>query len=139
MAWLSRQGVALDEARVFAREAMSVIDDVRFAPAFGPSSRAEAPIVGEAAGKAVRGVVDRLAVDNERVMVIDFKTDRPAPIDADGAPEPYVLQLALYREVLRSIFPGKHVSCALLWTEAPHLMELPDTRLTAAFEAFARG
>jgi ATP-dependent helicase/nuclease subunit A len=104
---------------------------------FSLTSRAEAPIVGVVNGKAVRGVVDRLAVEKDRVLVLDFKTDRPAPTDAAAAPDSYVMQLALYREVLRKIFPGKAVSCALLWTEKPHLMELPDARLDDVFATFA--
>jgi ATP-dependent helicase/nuclease subunit A len=138
-AWLKRQGVEENEADAFAREALAVIADPRFAMVFAPSSRAEAPIIGEAAGRAVRGVVDRLAVDDKRVIVLDFKTDRPAPADAAAAPDAYVLQLALYREVLRQIFPGKAVTCALLWTEKPHLMELPEARLDDVFATFARG
>jgi ATP-dependent helicase/nuclease subunit A len=138
-AWLARQGADEAETEAFAREALTVINDARFAAVFSQSSRAEAPIVGEAAGKAVRGVVDRLAVDDKRVIVLDFKTDRPAPTDAAAAPDSYVLQLALYREVLRKIFPGKVVSCTLLWTEKPHLMELPEDRLDSVFATFARG
>jgi ATP-dependent helicase/nuclease subunit A len=137
--WLKRQGADDAEAESHAREALSVIADPRFAAVFSPSSRAEAPIVGEVAGKAVSGVVDRLAVDDKRVIVLDFKTDRPAPMDTAAAPDAYVLQLALYREVLRKIFPGKIVSCALLWTEKPHLMELPESRLDSVFATFARG
>jgi ATP-dependent helicase/nuclease subunit A len=135
-AWLKRQGAEDSEVDAYAGEAVKVIDDVRFAAAFGPMSRAEAPIIGEAAGKAVRGVVDRLAVDGDRVLVLDFKTDRPAPQNAEKAPRAYVLQLALYRDVLRRIFPGKRVECALLWTEAPVLMVLPDVLLDAALQQF---
>jgi ATP-dependent helicase/nuclease subunit A len=138
-AWLARQGVNEEDARLYAREAMNVIEDMRFAALFGAKSRAEAPIVGVAAGRPVRGVVDRLAVDDERVMVLDYKTDRPAPHDAADAPRPYVTQLALYREVLRAVFPGKRVECALLWTESPRLMELPQAQLDAAFAQFAGG
>jgi ATP-dependent helicase/nuclease subunit A len=137
--WLTRQGVAEADADAYANEAIKVIADPRFAAVFAPSSRAEAPIVGEAAGRAVRGIVDRLAIDDGRVIVLDFKTDRPAPTDADTAPDSYVLQLALYREVLRKIFPRKIVSCALLWTEKPHLMEMPEARLDSVFATFARG
>ena len=137
-AWLQRQGAEEAEIESYAREALGVIDDARFAAAFGPQSRAEAPIVGEAAGKAVRGVVDRLAIDGARVLVLDFKTDRPAPQKVENTPDAYVLQLALYRDVLRKIFPGKTVECALLWTEAPLLMELPETRLDAALQQFQR-
>lgn len=138
-AWLARQGVAPAEADAFVREALAVIGDIRFAAVFGPQSRAEAPIVGTVAGKSVRGVVDRLVVEDARVLVLDFKTDRPAPSDAVQTPDAYVLQLALYREVLRAIFPGRSVACALLWTEAPLLMDVPDARLHAVFEAYRRG
>jgi ATP-dependent helicase/nuclease subunit A len=137
LAWLTRQGVEQSEAEGFAREALTVINDSRFADVFAPLSRAEAPIIGEVRGRAVRGVVDRLAVEKDRVIVLDFKTDRPAPTDASAAPDSYVMQLALYREVLRQIFPAKIVSCALLWTEKPHLMELPDSRLDDVFATFA--
>jgi ATP-dependent helicase/nuclease subunit A len=135
--WLKRHGAGPEEADAFAREALKVIAD--FATLFGAASRAEAPIVGEVEGKAVRGVVDRLAIDDESVMVLDFKTDRPAPANPENTPEAYVLQLALYRAVLRKIFPQKAVSCALLWTEAPRLMIVPQALLDAALHRFARG
>ncbi|MEQ1811636.1 MAG: double-strand break repair helicase AddA [Terricaulis sp.] len=137
LAWLTRQGAEEAEADQFTREALSVINDKRFAAVFSLTSRAEAPIIGEVCGKAIRGVVDRLAVEKDRVLVLDFKTDRPAPTDAADAPDSYVMQLTLYREALRKIFPGKTVSCALLWTEKPHLMELPDRRLDDVFATFA--
>jgi ATP-dependent helicase/nuclease subunit A len=137
--WLSRQGVGETEAAALARESLAVVNDSRFAAVFAVESRAEAPIVGIVGGKAVNGIVDRLAIEADRVLVLDFKTDRPAPADVAQAPESYVLQLALYRAVLRNIFPLKTVSCALLWTEKPHLMDLPEASLDAALEAFLRG
>jgi ATP-dependent helicase/nuclease subunit A len=138
-AWLKRQAATDDEIEAYAREAMSILNDPRFAMLFGPMSRAEAPIVGMAGTRPVRGVVDRLAVDDERVMVLDYKTDRPAPTKSADAPLAYVTQLALYREVLRALFPGKRVDCALLWTERPLLMELAPTQLDAAFAQFRGG
>jgi ATP-dependent helicase/nuclease subunit A len=138
-AWLKRQGADANDVEAYTREALSVIDDPRFAAAFGPQSRAEAPIIGLAAGKAVRGVVDRLAIEADRVLVLDFKTDRPAPKSAEKASPAYILQLALYRDVLRNIFPGKRVDCALLWTEAPLLMPLPEALLDAALQQFLQG
>lgn len=137
--WLARQGVGAADADAYARESLSVLDDARFAAVFGPNSRAEAPIVGALGDMAVRGVVDRLAVDDERVIVLDFKTDRPAPATAEDTPDHYVLQLALYREVLRKIFPGRNILCALLWTEAPLLLELPKSRLDAVIQPFLHG
>lgn len=138
-AWLMRQGVSDEDAVLFTREALAVINDARFAPLFGSNSRPEQPIIGDVDGRLVRGIVDRLAIDNERVMILDYKTDRPAPENSDKAPDAYVVQLALYRNVLRKIFPGRPVTCALLWTETPHLMALPDARLDAALHALQRG
>jgi ATP-dependent helicase/nuclease subunit A len=78
-------------------------------------------------------------VDDARVIVLDYKTDRPAPTDPAKTPEAYLMQMALYRAVLQRIFPEKAVSCALLWTETPALIELPQGSLDAAFASFARG
>ncbi|MBY0565743.1 MAG: double-strand break repair helicase AddA [Hyphomonadaceae bacterium] len=137
--WLERQGCDPTEIEAYATEALAVLDDQRFAAVFGPRSRAEAPIVGEARGKLVSGIVDRLVVDDARVIVLDFKTGRPPPADVADVPASYALQLALYREVLRKIFPAKPVTCALLWTEKPLLMELPPSQLDDVFTTFASG
>lgn len=129
LSWLTRQGQDEKTAARLAEEAMAVLNDSRCAAAFAPGSRAEAPIIGEAGGRVVRGIVDRLAVAPDSVLVVDFKTDRPAPPRAEDAPEPYVQQMALYRAVLRQIFPGRAVRCALIWTDGPHLVELPEAQL----------
>ena len=139
LAWLARQGVPEADARAYCSEAMAVIAHPRFGALFGPESRAEAPIIGAWEGMAVRGIVDRLAVRDADVLVLDFKTDRPSPQDASKVPPPYLQQMAIYRAVLADIFPRKAVRCALLWTETPHLMELSDAQLDAALAGAPRG
>ena len=66
-----------------ADAAFGVLDDPMFAAVFGPGSRAEVAVAGQArglpAGMAVSGQIDRLVVEDARVLVIDFKTNRPAP------------------------------------------------------------
>ena len=47
-------------------------------------------------------------------------------------PPAYVLQLALYRALLQPLYPGKKVSAALLFTEAPRLIALPARRMDDA-------
>jgi ATP-dependent helicase/nuclease subunit A len=136
-AWLGRRGASEEEAARHVQEALTVM--ARFPALFGPLSRAEAPIVGMAAGRAIEGIVDRLTVEETQVTVLDYKTDRPAPAAAAAAPPAYVLQMSLYREVLQQIFPGRNVVCALLWTEAPLLMWLAPAQLEAAFLAYQRG
>ena len=87
------------------------------------------------AKRLVSGMIDRLAVTENEVLVIDYKTNRPPPTTLDEVPSAYVLQLALYRALLRPLYRGKAVRCALLFTETPSLMPLPDAMLD---EALAR-
>ena len=110
-----------------------------FAPIFSPGSRAEVAIMGEVEVRGrkrlVSGMIDRLAVTDDEVMVVDYKTNRPAPTQLSEVPSAYILQLALYRALLQPLYPGKKIAATLLFTEAPRLIALPDAALD---EALAR-
>jgi ATP-dependent helicase/nuclease subunit A len=120
-------------------QVLTVLEDPRFGDLFGPESRAEVPIVGRiaAGGRtiAVSGQVDRLAVTAGGVLIADYKTNRPAPRHPDEVPPGYVRQLALYRAVLRLIYPQQLVRAALVWTDVPDLMEISDEVLDRALAA----
>ncbi|MBZ9816081.1 double-strand break repair helicase AddA [Mesorhizobium sp. CA7] len=122
---------------------LSILSDTRFGALFSQSSRAEVAVMGslEVKGRlrSISGKIDRLAVTPEKVSIIDYKTNRPAPGNLAEVPPAYVLQLALYRALLQPLYPGREVTAALLFTEAPRLIELPApamddalARLTAA-------
>jgi ATP-dependent helicase/nuclease subunit A len=116
-----------------ARETLRVLDDPVYAPLFGPGSRAEVRVAGEIAGvhgtMVLSGQVDRLVVTADEVLVLDYKTNRPPPTVEDEVAEIYFRQMAAYRAVLRSIYPGRTVGCALLWTDGPRLMPLSSRLL----------
>ncbi len=137
--WLTRQGAGAGEITPLTDETLRVIEAPAFARAFGPSSRAETPIIGRVAGRAIRGIVDRLVVTDDEVEIIDFKSDRPSPPAAADAPDAYVLQMALYRAVLKEIFPTRNVRCGLIWTERPLLVELPAAQMEAELAALIAG
>jgi ATP-dependent helicase/nuclease subunit A len=107
----------------------AILADSRFAPLFSSSSRAEVAVMGslEVKGKlrSISGKIDRLAVTSGKVSIVDYKTNRPAPAALADVPPAYVLQLALYRALLQPLYPEYEVSAALLFTEAPRLIELP--------------
>ena len=44
-------------------------------------------------------------------------------------PLAYKEQMASYRALLQRIYPGRKVSCFLLWTEQPRLMKLGEATL----------
>lgn len=112
-------------------ETLAVLADSGFAALFGPGSRAEVPIVGVAGEEAVviSGQVDRLLVTADEVLVIDYKTNRPPPTTVGAVPPLYLKQMAAYRMLLRQVYPSRTVRCALLWTDGPRLMPLPDDLL----------
>jgi ATP-dependent helicase/nuclease subunit A len=120
------------------RQVLAILDDPRFAPLFAPGGRAEVPIIGRLGERLISGVVDRLIVGPEAILIADYKTDRPAPRAAEEAQErfgEYVSQLALYRGVLERLYAGRPVRAALVWTDTPALMEISSAALDAALSA----
>jgi ATP-dependent helicase/nuclease subunit A len=132
-----------DERSALVAEAVAVLGDPAFAEAFAEGSRAEVDIAGSipvAGGEAtVAGRIDRLAVTDDRVLIVDYKTNRPAPTTLAEVPDGYIAQLAVYRAVLRQLYPGKIVAAALLWTDGPALMAVPDDMLNRAESALLAG
>jgi ATP-dependent helicase/nuclease subunit A len=132
--FLKARGIGAEEAKQIAAETLAVLDDPVFAAAFAPGSRAEVSLVADlpelGAGARVHGRVDRLCVDDNAVLIVDFKTGRPAASEA-ALPALYATQMALYRAAAGRIFPGRRIACALLWTEGPRLMALSDALLEA--------
>ena len=114
-------------------ELMAVLEAPAHADVFGPRSRAEVPLTGIVAGGAgpyvVSGQVDRLLVTQERIAVIDYKTNRPPPQRVEDVAPLYLRQMAAYRALLRQIWPDRPVECLLLWTDGARLMALPDAVL----------
>ena len=87
------------------------------------------PLTGVVAGPVIGGLVDRLAVLPGRVLVADYKTNRAPPASAEAVPILYLRQMAAYRAVLREVFPGRVVDCALVWTTGARVMLLPESLL----------
>jgi ATP-dependent helicase/nuclease subunit A len=96
---------------------------------FGPAARAEVPVTGVIGEHVVGGLIDRLAVLPETVLVADFKTDRAAPARPEAVPVRYLRQMAAYRAVLREIHPDREVRCLLVYTRGQTVLTLPDALL----------
>jgi len=86
----------------------------------------------------ISGQIDRLVVEEARILVIDYKTNRPAPDNIEGADPAYVRQMAAYVAVLREAFPGKVVEAALVWTDGPKLMAIPENMIGQALAELMR-
>jgi ATP-dependent helicase/nuclease subunit A len=122
-------------------ETLAILATPKFAPLFAPGSRAEVPLVAmiprpafAKSGPPLRlsGQIDRLAVTDQEVLIVDYKTNRPPPRHLENVPETYLLQLAAYTLALRQIYADRRIGSAIIWTDGPHMMEIPDHTIEAA-------
>jgi ATP-dependent helicase/nuclease subunit A len=126
-------GLSADEVEGWAAEALAVTEAPDHAALFASGSRAEVPLIGTVqtprGSFTVSGQVDRLAVTEREVLIVDYKTNRPPPDQASGVALAYRRQLALYRALLAEIYPSHTVRAFLLWTATPLLMEIDGKTL----------
>lgn len=113
-------------------ETLAIVREASFAPLFRPGSLAEVPVVARIGAYDLEGQIDRLALVEGGLLILDYKTNRPPPKTLAEVAGAYIAQLAAYRTALKSLFPGLTLRAALLWTDGPLLMEIPSTSLDAA-------
>jgi ATP-dependent helicase/nuclease subunit A len=124
--WLERSAGVADASmrEEIAALVCGLLSGDRFAGLFGPRSLAEAPIAATLPdGRVIAGTVDRLLVEDRRVLVVDYKTGRAPETDA-GIPASHRQQMRAYVEALSVIFPGRSIDAALLYTSSAALFEV---------------
>jgi ATP-dependent helicase/nuclease subunit A len=136
-------GWAEHERKSLIEAAFAVMNDASLRSVFSAESRAEVSIMGtlHLAGRdyAVSGRIDRMAVTDDAVEIVDFKTNRVPPATPEAIPLEHRAQLAIYRSILAPLYPGRIVRCGLIYTEAPRSYWLDDAALTASLaEAAAK-
>ncbi len=126
------------EREALAASVERILSEPGWAHLFGPGSRAEVGVSGRIAvggrERSVSGKIDRLAVTDTAVTVVDFKTGA-AP--AGAPPQSHVAQVALYAQLLREIYRGRIVGAALIYTAVPALVPLDAAALDAALAGLA--
>lgn len=141
---LAREADLTDSQRQeMAAAALGVLKDTQFTEVFGPGSRPEVSLVGSSPrlprGVNYSGKVDRLLVLPDRVLVVDFKSNRPAPARIEDTDPAYLRQMAIYAEILGEIFQGRRIEAALVWTDGPRLMKLPEILLAQTVATLTGG
>ena len=116
--------------------AMAVIGDASLASIFSPAARAEVSIMGTltlgSRDFAVSGRIDRMAVSEDAVEIVDFKTNRVPPTSTGEIPFEHRAQLAIYRAILAPLYPGREIRCGLIYTEAAKTYWLEAGRMDAS-------
>ena len=128
MRWLARTAADLDEA--FRAEIVAAAARVLAVPdwvaLFSPAALAEVPIAALVGERVVAGTIDRLLFDGDVIRLVDFKSSRRPPADLAAVPVAILKQMAAYVAALEVTYPGRRVEAALLYTQAPVLIALPD-------------
>ncbi|MBP7001396.1 double-strand break repair helicase AddA [Amaricoccus sp.] len=116
-------------------EAAALLLDPALAFLWEPGVLAEVDVTAPLAalgGARMLGRIDRLAVGPERVLAVDFKSNRVAPSTAEATPEAILRQMGAYAAALALVWPGRRVETAVLWTRPRRLMPLPPGLVAAA-------
>lgn len=131
-----------NDSKAFREKVMqnviNVMDHPQFAPIFTTVGASEISIMGSLFIKdeerIVSGRIDRLVVLEDKVLIIDYKTNFKAPTNIDEVSSAYISQLSIYRAVLQPLYVGKTIDAALLYTRVPSLIEVPGAVLDQAME-----
>ncbi|NTJ09014.1 double-strand break repair helicase AddA [Rhizobium lusitanum] len=103
---------------------------------FSAHAQAEVSIMGTltlgSQSYAVSGRIDRLAVLDDRIVILDYKTNRVPPGSERDIPFAHKAQLAIYRSILSPLYPGKRIDCLLVYTENASIYTLSDDALALA-------
>ncbi|WP_305984767.1 double-strand break repair helicase AddA [Roseibium sp. MMSF_3544] len=128
----------LSYKKTLLEEVGSILQSAAFVPLFSGNAQAEVALVGTIRASdgteiEVSGQIDRLLVEDDRILIVDYKTNVNPPATSAEVPLEYRAQLCVYRELLRQIYPDRQVAACLLWTAVPALMEIPGDILEQTF------
>jgi ATP-dependent helicase/nuclease subunit A len=116
-----------DARETVEAQVLAVLQDPAFAPIFDAPGEAEVSVMGTlrvgGEERAVSGRIDRVALDGDRVLIVDYKTGL-APNPGEPPPSGHVSQLAIYRALLAPLYPGRRIDAALVYVSGPFLIEI---------------
>ncbi|MXZ82154.1 MAG: double-strand break repair helicase AddA, partial [Synechococcus sp. SB0666_bin_14] len=122
------------------QEAVGVLKSPALAEVFAENALAEVgfsvTVAGQADGHPMQGVMDRVLVRPDKVLVIDFKTNATVPATPEDCPEGILRQMGAYRQALAILYPDRLAEAAILWTRTATMMPLPGALLQDAWQRY---
>lgn len=112
-----------DKAQI-TQEILSLLAKEEYRELFGKDSRAEVPVFGEVGGKIISAQIDRLVVQKDKIIIVDFKTNRPAKKTLEETPDSYIKQLDVYKKLISLIYSQHNIETYILWTNEARLMRV---------------
>jgi ATP-dependent helicase/nuclease subunit A len=112
--YLSNKNLNEEERNLILSKINKLMEDQKLAKIiYHPSSKTEAPIIGKIDGKIISGKIDLLLIEENEVLIIDYKTGGKNP----KLEEKYHAQMNLYEKILQKIYPQKKINSRIIWME----------------------
>jgi ATP-dependent helicase/nuclease subunit A len=68
--------------------------------------------------------IDLLCVFHDKIIIVDYKTDKILPKSISQVPKKYLQQLLNYKEAIEQIYPNKKVEAKILWLMHADFMQI---------------
>jgi len=128
---------AIEDKFTLLADVLALLEKPELAELFSSSSLKEVEFTAtlpELDGKRVHGAIDALIVDDTKVRIVDFKTNRNVPMQANETPEGILRQMGAYAAALREIYPSHEIETQILWTATAEIMSLPNELVISALK-----
>ena len=110
--------------------------DLRFL--FGLDTFAEvsvSAVLPDRDNQLMNGIIDRLIITDDDVIIVDYKTNRHVPSTEDEVPEGLLRQMGAYSAAITQIYPMHRVRPFILWTATGDLMSLTYLKVINCLQA----
>ena len=111
-------------------QAKALLTDPALQPLFA-TGLSEVALTAPWGAQRLLGTIDRLIVQPDHVLALDFKSNRTVPATAAEVPEGVLRQMGAYQLMLEQLYT-RPVRLAILWTQTATLMPLDPDILRAA-------
>ena len=125
------QDAERNEIDLWLQEAQQAFDNTRFKMIFAPDESAqcfnELPLLYDNDGQSVYGLIDRLIIDGDEILLIDYKTHAQANADnCQTIAEDFSEQMNLYSRGIQKIWPNHKIKKGILFTTCQKLVWLDE-------------
>jgi len=98
-----------------------IISNKEFLPLVQKDTKTELSLGSIIDGKIKTVRLDLVVMDQDEIIIIDYKSDISVPLKAEDISEHYVKQLYTYKEMVKKIYPKRVIRSMILWLNNGHL------------------
>ena len=125
------QDAKKNEIDQWLEQAQKVFDDTQFKMIFSPGESVqcfnELPLLYDNNGQSVYGLIDRLIINDNEILLIDYKTHSQASTtNCETMAADFSEQMNLYTQGIQKIWPDHKIKKGILFTTAQKLVWLDE-------------